>query len=75
MEKNWYQILNNSHSPIPIPFTHYIWGVGMGIFVRLSTSFSKEPPSEVKYGVCCQDDWYRNRKKTSIIYQIINVLL
>ena len=74
MEKNWYQILNNLPSPIPISFTHYIWGVWMGIFVRLSTSFSKEPPSEVKYGDCCQDDWYRKRKKTLTIYQIINVL-
>ena len=58
MEKSWSQILNNSHSHIPTPFTHNSWGIGMGIIVRLSTSFSKEPPSEVKYGDCCQDDWY-----------------
>ena len=26
MEKSWSQILNNSHSPIPIPCKHYSGG-------------------------------------------------
>ena len=63
MEKNWYQILNNYHSPIPISFTHYIWGVGMGIFVRLSTSFCTIPLSEIGFNGCCQGDWCKNKER------------
>ena len=36
MEKSWSQILNNFQTSIPIPCKHYLGGIDLWIYVRIS---------------------------------------
>ena len=74
MEKSRSQILNNFQTPIPIPCKHYSWAgrfvdICQNIRILLSTIAIQSLNMAIAIRIICAEI----KKKTSIIYQIINV--